>query len=304
MATPISIFLPKGESAHFEPVFGIFHEVDRELSSYKEDSPISQLNQRKSLDASPFVLEILKRSIEIARISNGAFDPTIGAITLQTYRFGYSPGKPPTPNDIQRAKNAVDYRKIKISGKRVAIGPQTWLDLGGIGKGFAVDKASDYLVQKNITSAVIAASGDIRCLGSCSSAIQDPFNENQNLVAFRTKGPIALSTSGSYIKKRSQKVHHLIKPDTGKSAQTFVSVTLYALGDNTTLDALTTAAFVTPMTEVLSLLNQFKGVEFFFVLSDRTIWHSPGFFDYLEDVSWATNKADFKIKVADKKKIN
>ena len=150
-----------------DEVFGLFGDLDNRLSTYKRDSEISRLNRHFELNVSEVTRKILERSVEMYHISDGAFDVTIGAITHGIYRFGYDNEHLPSQKELQNSEKRVGSNQMKIEGNRVKLLPGMILDLGGIGKGYAVDLAINLLKKKGVTSAVVAASGDIGCLGEC-----------------------------------------------------------------------------------------------------------------------------------------
>ena len=143
MATPVTISLPALEQLHFSRAFEIFKIVDQQLSSYREDSDIARLNKAKTAEISPGTLKALKRALHLAEQTDGLFDPTIGALTLKVYGFGSGHPRIPTPREIEKAQKSVDYKKVLIQGSKVRIQADTHLDLGGMGKGYAVDWVVD-----------------------------------------------------------------------------------------------------------------------------------------------------------------
>jgi len=126
-----------------------------------------------------------------------------------------------------------------------------------MGKGFAVDKVAEYFKSKGITKAVIAASGDIRCIGSCQIKIQNPHAETF-LIDFETlKNDTGVSTSGNYNRYVGTTKHnHLIDPKLKKSAQNFISVTLVSQMPSSDLDAYATAVSVMPKEKAYSFLER------------------------------------------------
>lgn len=241
-----------------DEVFALFGELDNRLSTYKRDSEISRLNRDLELNVSEVTRNVLERSIEISRLSDGAFDVTIGAVTHGSYRFGYDNEHLPSKTQLQKSGKRVGIHRMKIKGNHVTLLPGTIIDLGGIGKGYAVDLAINLLKQKGVVDAVIAASGDIGCLGTCTIEIQDPFHPKGHIAAITSTLPrLAVSTSGNYERYIKNKTYnHLIDPKTGKSQQRYASITLIDTGDNTRIDALATAISVMDEKKAIAILKK------------------------------------------------
>ncbi len=255
-----------------DDVFSLFGDLDNRLSTYKSDSEISQLNRRLELNVSEVTRKVLERSIEMSRLSDGAFDVTIGAVTHGVYRFGYDNEHLPSKIQLQTSEKRVGVYRMKIEGNRVTLFPGTIIDLGGIGKGYAVDLAMNYLKQTGISNAVVAASGDIGCLGECTIEIQDPFHPKGHIATIRSGlSHLAVSTSGNYERYIKNKGHnHLIDPKTGQSQQHYASITLIDTGDNTRIDALATAVSVMDENKAIAMLNKLN-IAYVLIHNDGTI---------------------------------
>jgi thiamine biosynthesis lipoprotein len=241
-------------------VFDLFRELDHRLSTYKSDSEISRLNREYELNTSEITSKILARSLEMTHISAGAFDVTIGSLTHGAYRFGYDNERIPSKEVIQKSEKLVGSYRMKIEGNQVKILPGTIIDLGGIGKGYAVDLAIEKLQNNGVSKAVVAASGDIGCLGECRVEIQDPFHPNAYIATIQSTLPrFAVSTSGNYERYIKNKTYnHLIDPKTGQPEQNYASVTLLDIGDNTRIDALATAVSVMKEEKAIAMLEKLK----------------------------------------------
>jgi thiamine biosynthesis lipoprotein len=255
-----------------DEVFDLFSELDTRLSTYKIDSEISSLNRTLELNVSETTRKVLERSLEMSRLSDGAFDVTIGSVTHGAYRFGYANEHLPSKEQLQKAEQFVGVNRMKIEGNQVTLLPETILDLGGIGKGYAVDLAIDKLQRHGVSKAVVAASGDIGCLGECIMRIQDPFHPNGSIATISSSLPrLAVSTSGNYERYIKNKTHnHLIDPKTGKSQQRYASITLMDIGDNTRIDALATAVSVMEEQKAIMMLEKLR-ITYVLIRNDGTM---------------------------------
>lgn len=255
-----------------DEVFELFADLDNRLSTYKFDSEISQLNRHLELNASTVTRKVLERSLEMSHLSDGAFDVTIGAVTHAAYRFGYDNGHLPSKAQLQKSQKWVGAHRMKIQGNHVTLLSGTIIDLGGIGKGYAVDLAMDMLIKRGVVKSVIAASGDIGCLGECTVEIQDPFHPKGHIATITSTLPrLAVSTSGNYERYIKNKTHnHLINPKTGESQQKYASITLIDEGDNTRIDALATAVAVMDVKKAIVMLNKLN-IAYVLIHNDGTV---------------------------------
>lgn len=255
-----------------DAIFDLFGELDNRLSTYKNDSEISRLNREYELNASMITRTILERSLEMNHISDGAFDITVGSLTHGAYRFGYDDEHLPSKESLQKSEKFVGSYRITLEGNDVKILPGTIIDLGGIGKGYAVDLAMDELQRNGVSKAIVAASGDIGCLGECKVEIQDPFHPSAHIATIKSTLPrFAVSTSGNYeryIKNKSN--NHLLDPKTGQPEQKYASVTLIDKGDNTRIDALATAVSVMKENKAITMLKKLN-ISYVLVQNNGTI---------------------------------
>ncbi|HEX5623768.1 MAG TPA: FAD:protein FMN transferase [Sulfuricurvum sp.] len=273
MGTLISVTI--AEENLSDEVFSLFADLDQRLSTYKSDSEISRLNRNHEINGSDVTCNILERSLEIHRLSEGAFDVTIGSLTHGAYRFGYEDEHLPSRSDVQKLKKFVGSERIVIEEERIRLLPGTIVDLGGIGKGYAVDLAMELLQRNGVEKAIVAASGDIGCIGECVVEIQDPFHPQGHIATVVSSLPrFAISTSGNYERYIKNKTHnHLLHPKTGYPQQRYASITLMDRGDNTRIDALATAVLVMEEKKAIAMLEKLK-IGYVLIRNDGTILKS------------------------------
>jgi thiamine biosynthesis lipoprotein len=268
MGTLVSISLPQKEIAHSEKAYALIHEIEMALSSYAAAAEVYRLNHGEELTASPYLQEAIDLSRRFYRESEGYFDITVGSITKKGFRFGEDER---VPGEEELDASTVDIDGIIAHGSKMSLEPGVVIDLGGMGKGYAVDKAAEYLMAENVQEAIIAASGDIRCLDICRIDIQNPFKEGvAGSFTTRHKG-MAISTSGNYRRYvTSTKHNHLIDPIKKRSQQHFASITLVAALPNSDLDAYATAASVMPMEKAVGFLTQ-RGVDYIMITTAKEV---------------------------------
>lgn len=267
MGTFATIELPEAAASEIEAGFATLKAVEGSLSSYDDQADIYRLNRDRKTKITPYTYEALNECRRYYAQSRGYFDITVGSITKRLYRFGEEERLAPEPA-LNSAR--IDFGGVHFDTEEAFLDGNVTVDLGGMGKGFGVDRAAAYFLTKGIKRGKVALSGDIRCLGRCAIAIQDPFSEGI-MADFETKAPdTAVSTSGNYRRYVGDKSHsHLIDPKRKRPQRTFASITLISHGSNGDLDAYATAASVMPFVEAAAFLER-MGVGYILVHTDKT----------------------------------
>lgn len=137
--------LHMGGGTNADAAFSKIKELDGMLSDYDPDSEISEISKmagKKPVHVDPEVSQVLKQAVYVAKETGGVFEPTVGALTIGVYRFGRGSDKVPGDEEIERAKSLVNCNDLLVKGSEVYLDREgMMLDLGGIGKGYAVKKA-------------------------------------------------------------------------------------------------------------------------------------------------------------------
>lgn len=167
--------------------------IEELLSDYKEDSEITLINKMagiKPVKVSPITFEIIKKSLEICKLTKGAFDITVGSITINHRRLKLI--------DKNKAKNLVNCNDVVLDNKEQTVflkKKYMAIDLGGIGKGFAIQKAYEKI---KADKGFIAIAGDLKVWGQRRKiGIYNPINKSIIAVGTNNKD-LCLSTSGNY----------------------------------------------------------------------------------------------------------
>ena len=235
--------------------FDAFRQVDRLISSYRDDSEVSRINAhagRGPVSVSPWTFECLKKAVEVGERSGGAFDITCRPL-LDLWGFLKKEYRVPTEFELRFARDLVDYRRLELVGwpagrsgaaRRTAFLRQSGmtLDLGGIGKGFAVDKAVAALKAAGVDAGRVRAWGDCFGFGARDWTVEI---EPGKTVVLRNE---AASTSGDYenfFEKGGRHYAHIVDPKTGVPVEGIRSVTVKAR-TCTESDAWATAIYVNP----------------------------------------------------------
>lgn len=283
MSTFVTITTEAKNEKYINDGFEIMKNVEMSLSSYNKDAKVFQLNKELHVVLDGYLYEALSQSKEYYKQSDGYFDITIGSITKDLYRFGEDE-RVATTRELESAK--VDLNALRFNPKEAFIKEGIKVDLGGMGKGFGVDKVAEYFRELQVNDAIISASGDIRCLSTCSVEVQDPFDEESTLLSFETlHGDMGISTSGNYNRYViSKENNHLINPKAKKSQTLFASITLIGDISNASLDAYATAASVMPLHVAYEFLGSID-VAYIIVRSDKEVVISKNITKYIKNLS-------------------
>lgn len=254
MGTVVEITLfGTGERAEtaMKAAFAEMRRVEHLMSPHLPESDLARLAASpQGTHVSPETLALLRRALALNRSTDGAFDPTLGEIKRL---WGIEAEAPRVPGnaELAAAMQQCGVDKLRIDGERVVkLAPQLAIDLGGIAKGYAVDRAADILRQAGISHASINAGGDLLLIGDRKGrpwhiGIQHPRRTNE-VLAVVSAADEAVVTSGDYerfFEVDGIRYHHLFDPTTGRPSRLSQSVTVVAANAETA-DALATAAFV------------------------------------------------------------
>jgi thiamine biosynthesis lipoprotein len=220
-----------------------FHRLEALLSRFRDDSELSQLNRRGSIDAGPDLLRVVELALAARERTGGRFDPTVhDAVVAAGYdrTFAAVPHEGPASGAPVPAGGAV-----RIDGNRIELDPSVRLDLGGIGKGYAAERAAEPLATAG--PCLVNAGGDIATRGG--SWPVGVTTGDGTLTLELTTGS-ALATSGRdrrAWRRAGRALHHLIDPSTGESAASDVMRITVVAGDAVDAEVLATSLFLAGM---------------------------------------------------------
>lgn len=270
-------------------VMAEMHRIDQHFSPYIASSELSRANQQavlatadKPLIISPELTHLIDKSLYYSRLTDGAFDITFASLA----RY-YDYRKRLTPSEAQRAAllPAINYRLIHLDKQQRTLWfehPQLYIDLGGIAKGYAVDRGIAILRSYGVMHASLSAGGDSRVLGDKRGRPWLVGIKNPRADAVAISLPldnVAVSTSGDYeryfIADSGERVHHIINPRTGKSTSGVNSVTIIGPQGFDT-DPLSTSVFVMGPEKGLALINKLPGFDAVIITSQGKVLYSQG----------------------------
>ncbi len=276
---------PSVATGAIEAVMTEMRSVDRDMSPFKPESELSKVNAHAAREAVPIsreLFDLIQRSLWFSRETGGAFDITFSSVG---YLYDYRAYQHPTDAQIADKLPGINYRHLILDDRKTTIRyarEGTRIDLGGIAKGYAVDRCIALLKERGILHAIVTAGGDSRVIGDRRGrpwqvGIRDPRNRGK-VIALVPLVNEAISTSGDYERyfvEDGVRYHHILNPRTGKSATGVRSVSVIAK-DATMTDGLSTSVFVLGVKKGLALIKRLKGVEAVIVDDQGKAHYSPG----------------------------
>jgi thiamine biosynthesis lipoprotein len=227
------------------------------MTNWREDSEVSRINKqagRAPVPVGPDALAVIQKSLWIGEKSGGVFDITFEAMH-GLWRFDEDADPhPPKPADVAEKKKLIDYRHVKVDERASTVfldKPEMKIGLGGIAKGYAIDRAAAVLLDAGVVDFLAQAGGDLYVHGHradgtpWTAGIKDPRGGGSHFAVMAVTDH-AFSTAGDYERSyvvEGKRYHHIIDPRTGYPATLSRSVTIYAK-DAFTADALDDAVFI------------------------------------------------------------
>ena len=271
--------------SHLEAALDEVDRIDRLMSHYKASSELSRVNREAAsgpVPVEPELFDFLALCLRQSRDSDGAFDITVGPL-MKAWGFFRGEGRLPGGRELQEARARVGYRHVLLDSAARTLRfarPGMELDLGGIAKGYAVDRVVALLRARGVTAALVSAGGStLYALGAPPGAsgwdveLQDPLDGRK--VAMRLSlADRALSISGSsekFFEKDGKRYSHVMDPRTGRPVEGVLAVAVLT-DSGTRGDALDNAFFVGGIEATRRRLRQLPGTEAIFFLPKSSVW--------------------------------
>jgi FAD:protein FMN transferase len=269
-----------------DAVLDEMRHIDDSMSTYKPTSEVSQVNDKAAdgpMHISKELFDLLIKAKEYSVITDGAFDITYASVG---YMYDFRKHVRPDEAQIAKALPAVNYLHVILDPKNQTVQfsqKGVRIDLGGIAKGYSVDRGIDVLKSLGFTRAYVGAGGDSRIIGDRFGepwvvGIRDPMKGEGNVIARIPLVDAAISTSGDYerfFEEKGVRYHHIIDPHTGHSASKVRSATVigpYA----TRTDGLSKTAFVLGPDKAMEIYNRLDDIDAIIVKLDGTVVYSKG----------------------------
>ena len=263
-------------------------EIQRveDLATDWRDSPLMTLNRAKG-DGPHSVprelVQLIEKALLCSELSNGAFDSTFRAVGA-LWDFKAKPPRVPSQELVNQTLLMVGYQKVSVDvGAATVTRPEgLWIGLGGIAKGYGVDRAMAVLMEHGIENGIVNAGGDLKALGKNGSelwtiAIRHPRDQSR-IIAVLPISNTCVVTSGDYerfFEYNGKRYHHILDPRTGFPSTGAISSTVIA-PDAATADALATALCVLPPETGIGLIEQLPRVEAIIVQMDGSVLTTTG----------------------------
>ncbi|MDR1418962.1 MAG: FAD:protein FMN transferase [Treponema sp.] len=281
-----------GTRERYAAVFARIREIDRMMSAYQDGSDTDLVNRNAGVSPAgvhPEFIGVLETALKYARLSGGAFDPSIGPL-VRLWGIGTDREHVPSPKEIGEALSLVDYRDLVVDRERgtaFLARPGQALDLGAIAKGYAADEALRVIREAGVRRAIIDLGGNIMTAGSRRSGIpgftkeepwrigvQDPLDERGTYLGILQVRGQSVVTSGvyeRYFEQDGRRYHHILSTVNGyPAAGGLLSVTITA-DSSTDADALSTAAFALGWEKGSALVESIPGAGAVFVFDSRSV---------------------------------
>ena len=273
-----------GEAA-IDAVMREMQRIDASMSTYKPHSEVSRVNAqaaRAPMRISRELFDLLATAVEYSRLTDGAFDITYASVG---FMYDFRRRHRPTESQIEAALPAVNYRNLVLDRQRRTVyfsRRGVRIDLGGIAKGYAVDRGIAVLQQRGVGHALVSAGGDSRIIGDRLGkpwivGIRHPDHKEQ-VIARVPLADTAISTSGDYERyfdENGVRYHHILDPATGHPASKARSATILAPTAMRT-DGLSKTAFVLGPEAALAIVNRLEDVDAILVAPDGRVLYSKG----------------------------
>ena len=279
----------RGALDAFEAAFDEFDRLDALMSVWKEGSEVERLNRAAGempVPIGPEMREVLSMARLASEWTEGKFDVTFGVLS-GLWKFDHDlDGNIPPRADVQARLPLIDYQQLVVDeAKGTAFLKRKGMrvHLGGIGKGYAVDRAAAILRGRGFNDFMIQSGGDLYVAGkrgdrAWRAGIQDPRGPKGSSFAAMDLSDAAFTTSGDYERffmKDGRRYHHIIDPDTGEPSQGARSVTIVAKTASLA-DALDTGIFILGPEKGMALIERLNGVEGVIVTSSNNVLVSSG----------------------------
>jgi len=254
--------------------FAEIHEIDALMSNYKPDSDISRLNEAEEnvwVRVDRLTFTVLEESQKFSRLTEGAFDATVMPLSEL---WGFWPVRDldvPSEEEIKETLSHVGYKKVSLDQTNSAVqksDPEVKVDLGGIAKGYAVDRAMDVLKRQGLTDALVEIGGETRALGKNKKGkpwrIGVLHPAKRGYLTILDLSNRAVATSGDYMSffiLDGKRYSHLIDPRTGKPITNDVASVTVIAKSCLQADALATAISIMGVEEGLKLVESLPGTE-------------------------------------------
>jgi FAD:protein FMN transferase len=296
----------------FEASFKRIDEIEHQMSLNIIDSDLSHINENAGLmgiSVPEDTFNVIKKAIEIAKLSDGAFDPSIGPL-VSAWGIGTDNARVPSHEEILQLLPLINYADIVLNTNSSTVTLKRSgmiLDLGGIAKGYAADEVRAVLLNQDVKSAIINLGGNILTVGTKPDGtlwrigIQDPAQDRGAFVMILSIEDTAIVTSGPYERfftVGDTSYHHIIDTNTGYPVKSDLESISIISGNSFVADALSTAVYSLGLEEGMKLIEKMDSIEAVAITYNQEIILSSGFLS--GKIQYELTDKDFSIITLEK----
>ncbi|RXM58040.1 FAD:protein FMN transferase [Clostridium tetani] len=260
-------------------------DIDDIMSPTKPTSDVVKINNNAGKDfvkINENTLEVIKTSIKYSKLSKGSFDITVGPL-VKLWGIGTENARVPSKEEINTTLKLINYENVLIDEKNKSIklkSPKEAIDLGGIAKGFAGDKAREILENKGIKSAYLNLGGNIVTIGNKTDGtpwnigIQDPLSDRGEYFGIVRVSNKSVVSSGNYERffiKDNKRYHHILNTKTGYPSESGILSSTIISDKSIDGDALSTITFILGLEKSMEIIENIDGVDAIFVTTDKKV---------------------------------
>jgi len=261
--------------------------IERLLTTYNESSETNLINRNAGImpvKVSREIFGIIERSKRLSEITQGAFDISYGSIDKSLWNFDSSMKSLPDKAKAKKMVRLINYRNIILNKEETTVFLKEEgmrIGFGGIGKGYAAEKAKQVMLENGVESGIVNASGDLTTWGlqpdgkQWTIGIANP-DAAAEVFSYMTITGMSVATSGNYEKYvmiDGKKYSHTINPRTGLPVTGIKSVTIITLNAEIA-DAMATPVMIMGIQAGLDMINQIKNIEAIVIDDDNKIYSS------------------------------
>ncbi len=291
----------------FSQAFKRIEEIEQKMSIRIDSSEVSLIHKNSGIKptvVSQDTYNVIKKALDVAALSNGAFDPTVGPL-VAAWNIGSDGARVPPQQEIDSLLPLIDYRKVVLNEEDRSVYLEQkgmMIDLGGIAKGYAADEVAKILRDNNVNKAIINLGGNVLTVGSRVDntpwriGVQNPEADRGGHVMIVDLEDLALVTSGPYerfLELDGVVYHHILDTTNGYPVVTPITSASIITHESFISDALSTAIYSLGIDKGFKLIDSLENVEAIFIDKDRNIYLSDGFKD--GTLNYKLSDEDFKV---------
>ncbi len=270
-----------------EEAYSEIERIEKLLTTFDEGSQTNLINRKAGITpvkVNPEVYSLIERSIRISKITQGAFDISYGSIDKRLWNFDKEMKELPDPATAKALVRLINYQNILLDPKKQTVFLKEKgmrIGFGGIGKGYAADRAKKVLQDNGVQNGIVNAAGDLVAWGyqpdgnPWTIGIADPDSTRHPFSSLSISN-MAVATSGNYEKYAmigGKKYSHTIDPKTGLPVSGIKSTTIIAPHAELA-DAMATPVMVMGINAGMDMINQIKGIACILIDDDNRIFKS------------------------------